>query len=203
MTRHLSDQKESEVKVHGNQTHGQSRTRLYNTWRSMKKRCYTSKAKDYPRYGGRGIYICNLWMNNPKAFFAWAKSSGYQDNLTIERINNEGPYSPENCKWIAAKQQARNRRSNVFLEIEGKSKTLAEWATHAGISRSGLHHRYRRGLRDVKLLTPPRGLFTTVDGITRSLKDWAQLSGIKYMTLYRRYRKGLRELDLFKPTGTS
>lgn len=98
-------------------THGKSRTRLWSVWCSMKDRCYNPKNKSYARYGGRGITICDIWRSDFQSFYDWAMSSGYDEHAaykqcTIDRIDNEKGYFPDNCRWVDAKTQNNNRSSN-------------------------------------------------------------------------------------------
>jgi hypothetical protein len=91
-------------------THGLVGTRLYNTWTNMKDRILNPKNKHYNDYGGRGITICDEWKNDAKAFYNWAMSNGYSEELTIDRIDNDGNYEPSNCRWTTQNIQARNQR---------------------------------------------------------------------------------------------
>lgn len=96
-------------------THGGRNTRLYRIWRGMKERCLVPTHKDYPNWGGRGIAICTEWVNDFAAFRDWSMSYGYADNLTIDRINNDGNYEPANCRWVTIQEQAKNRRKILHI----------------------------------------------------------------------------------------
>lgn len=112
--------------------------RLYKIWHSMKDRCNNKNNNQYHRYGGRGISICQEWGSTLQPFVEWALQNGYQDNLTIDRIDVNGNYEPSNCRWATKKQQERNRRDNVLYEHNGEKHCLPEWAQISGISRNAL-----------------------------------------------------------------
>ena len=135
-------------------THGLSNTRLYSIYRGMHQRCNNSNCDGYKDYGGRGIRICAEWLENFMSFYNWALSNGYDDSLSIDRINVNGNYEPNNCRWATTKEQNRNTRKNVFIEIKGKVKTLAEWAEISGINSNVIKYRWAKGKRDSELLVP-------------------------------------------------
>lgn len=101
---------EYENRVNNITSHKLSNTRLYNIWCAMKQRCYYSKHKDYHNYGGRGITVCEEWKNDFKSFYDWSITHGYADNLTIDRMDVNGNYEPNNCRWATAKEQRLNQR---------------------------------------------------------------------------------------------
>ena len=124
----------------------------YNSYRSMIDRCYRENAANYCLYGGREISVCPEW-HNIEAFAEWVVKSNYKPGLTIDRIDPDGNYTPNNCRWVTRKQQANNRRNTVYVTIDGVTKTLSEWADFAGISRSTISDRYFcNGIRGVMLL---------------------------------------------------
>lgn len=99
-------------KNHHNYKHGGSKSKLYTCWKGMKARCYNLKISNYFRYGGRGIKVCNKWKNDFRVFRAWALANGYKENLTIDRIDNNGNYEPSNCQWITKEENSRKDKIN-------------------------------------------------------------------------------------------
>jgi len=106
---------------------------LNNMRQNIKARCLNKNNSNYKYYGGRGIAICNEWENNAKAFYDWAINNGYKKGLQIDRINNDGNYCPENCRFVNTKIQSRNKSSNRILTHNGISKTVIEWAEYLKI----------------------------------------------------------------------
>lgn len=127
-------------KENGKSTHREIHTRLYRIWGNMCNRCANPNNPAWDRYGGRGITVCNEWKDY-KCFSMWAKSNGYADYLTIDRINNNGGYNPSNCRWVDDLTQANNKRNNHLVEYNGKTMTIAEWSRFLGIPYKALHRR--------------------------------------------------------------
>lgn len=136
-------------------THGKSETRLYSIWKDMVNRCYNSKTKVFHHYGGRGISVTKNWKNDFLSFETWANGNGYLECLTIDRINNDGNYEPNNCRWATMKQQLNNRRGNVFIEVDGIRKTKSEWSDCTGIPYDTIRWRLRLGWSAEKAIKTP------------------------------------------------
>lgn len=178
-------------------THGESKTRLYRLWCHIKWRCLNKNCKQYPDYGGRGIKICDGWLNSYESFRDWALANGYSDELTIDRIDVNGNYTPSNCRWVDNKTQARNKRRTIYVRVNGESKTLSELAEQLGVSYYTLHKRIRY------LGYPPEGNAVSAairhptyskeiiafNGEEHSLSEWARIVKIPYDTLRYRIHK--------------
>lgn len=121
------------------------RHRLYEIWRSMRQRCYYPKRKDYHAYGGRGIKVCDEWKNSFICFADWALNNGYSDTLTLDRINNDGDYCPENCRWATRREQDINRPNIMLVEYRGSIYTLVELGDMFSVAPSSLRWRLSRG----------------------------------------------------------
>lgn len=129
-------------------THGLSRTPLYKAWRDMRTRCENENSKAYHRYGGRGINVCEEWKTFEN-FKDWALASGYNQGLTIDRIDNDHGYSPDNCRWVDWSVQGNNRSSNHIVEYGGLRHNIMEWSNILGVSYSTLwNHINRNDMRD-------------------------------------------------------
>ena len=127
-----------------NYIHGAEKTRVYHIWQGIKRRCLNTKDANYKRYGARGIKICKEWINDPKAFIEWAYNNGYNDTLTIDRINVDGNYEPSNCRWISLKEQAINRRNTILINYKNKKKSLIEWCSILNLKYSKIYLRIYR-----------------------------------------------------------
>lgn len=119
---------------------------LYTVWDSIIQRCTNSNNQGYHLYGGRGIKICNEWRANFLKFYNWSMANGYKKGLQIDRINNDGDYSPQNCRWVTCAENARNKRTNLFVNFNGREICLQDVANITGINRSTLYYRYKHGL---------------------------------------------------------
>lgn len=133
--------------------HGQKNSRLYNIWDTMKQRCFNSNQKDFKNYGGRGIIICEEWLDFTN-FYNWAMDNGYKENLTIERTDVNGNYELSNCLWVTTQEQARNTRKNHFITINGEIKTIAEWSEISGIPPKTLRYRIVNNWDEKDLFSP-------------------------------------------------
>ena len=134
-----------------NFVHGDTNTRLYIIWCSMRERCTNEKQKSYPSYGGRGITVCEEW-NDYLNFKKWAMENGYKDNLTIDRIDVNGNYCPENCRWATTIEQANNKRNNLRITYRGVTHTGAEWGRITGINGKEIRKLYHSGLNMEEIL---------------------------------------------------
>lgn len=116
----------------------------YPSYKGMMDRCYNKNVSNYHLYGGRGITVCEEWKNIEE-FEIWLKGTDYRKGLTLDRIDVNGNYSPQNCRWATKKEQANNRRNTKYLTYNGMTHTISEWAVITGINRSTLNNRVYRG----------------------------------------------------------
>lgn len=126
-------------------THGMSNTRLYNIYHHIKSRTNNPNDDSYDIYGGRGIRMCDEWLRDPNEFFKWSLENGYSDALTIDRIDNDGDYTPDNCRWATTDTQANNKRNSLLLEYKGRVQTVTQWASYFGVDPQNARYRYNRG----------------------------------------------------------
>ena len=153
------------LKAEGNNLkHGKCYTRINKIYRQMKRRCYSKNNPRYKDYGGRGITICEEWQKSFESFYDWSMNNGYSDDLTIDRIDNNRGYSPENCRWTDRKTQVRNTRRNIYLTVDGKTKSLGEWSEITGIPYSVMYQRIKKlGWKDE-------------DAVKKETKKWKKCS---------------------------
>lgn len=127
-------------------THNLHNHPLYSLWNGIKMRCYNPNRKSFKNYGGRGIKMYDLWKRDFQSFYDWSIKNGWKKGLQIDRIDNNGWYSPDNCRFVTAKINSRNRRNNVILEMNGHKKTMAEWSEQYGVDLKILWQRINSGM---------------------------------------------------------
>lgn len=157
--------------------------RLYSIYHGIKKRCYSKSEPRYKDYGGRGIAMCEEWLENFDNFVDWALLNGYEDELTIDRVDNDGNYGPENCRWVTKKVQNRNKRTNVLITYNGQTKCLRDWCDELNLPYDATHNRITKGWPVDKAFTEP--LFDHETAINRIAKE----RGINPCTLRDRIKK--------------
>jgi hypothetical protein len=178
-----------------NVTHRMIHTPEYRSWAHIRSRCTNPNVPAYPNYGGRGIVMCDRWLNSFENFYADLGPKPTPAH-TIERIDNDGPYAPDNCKWATRIEQANNKRSNVFVTYQGITQSVPDWCRQLGLPYARISTRIEKGM-------PPEEAFSsaliantgtprllTYDGKTMSLTYWARHIGITDNTLRQRLRKG-------------
>lgn len=169
-------------------------TRIYRIWEGMRDRCNNPNNPRYSRYGGRGIKVCKRWdvFENFLADMVEVPSHRH----SIDRIDNDGDYSPENCRWATDHQQSRNHSRNRFFTHDGKTMCLKDWAMHVGVNVNTLRQRLERGITFADAIKPTDSVPTknkrliTFNGKTQSLSAWAREIGIKPVSLYNRLQRG-------------
>ena len=132
-------------------THGECRSRLYRVRYGMLSRCYNKNTLNFSDYGGRGIVVCDEWRDSYESFRDWALSNGYEDDLTLDRINNQGNYEPSNCRWVTQAEQNRNKRTSVKY----KGKCVSEWIRELGLKKTAIDSRLKRNWPVEKALFTP------------------------------------------------
>lgn len=170
--------------------HGGSYSPEYAVWKNIKERCYLQTNKSYPRYGGRGITMCEEWRDNFEAFLQDVgprPSSAH----SIDRRDNDKDYEPGNCRWATKEEQANNRESNLIYELHGETRTLAEWCKHLGINYYRTHCRlYQLGWAFEEAIVPIEYKRITYDGVTHSLQDWCGVLDLQLADVALRLLRG-------------
>lgn len=150
------------------------KNRLYSIWRHMIERCYREDTNGFSQYGGRGITVCEEWRKDVSLFISWAIENGYKDNLSIDRMDNDKGYSPENCRWVSQSEQCNNKRNNIVIEYKGKKQTLTQWCEDLKVPFNLAQKRYHRGWEVDRIFNEPvkksetgvRGVSIRKDGKT-------------------------------------
>lgn len=137
-----------------NERHGyNAKDRIYRIWVAMRQRCEKPYRSGFEHYGGQGVKVCKEWRGSFPAFLAWAQAAGYADHLSIDRINSRGNYTPSNCRWATTAEQGANKREGCYIEIDGVTKTVCQWAKDEGMHRTTLYRRYYKGVRGPDLIS--------------------------------------------------
>lgn len=147
--------------------HGMEGSSTYNIWHAMRSRCSNKNVPHYHRYGGRGITVCDRWMNSFEHFLA--DMGERPQGMSIERVNNNKGYSPGNCKWATSKEQGRNQRTNRMLTYQGETKTLVEWSEILNIDRALISNRLRKGWTTDRALSTKKRRFKWKNMIQESI----------------------------------
>jgi hypothetical protein len=145
-------------------THGFRKHRLYTIYHSMKLRCYYPSSIQFKDYGGRGIRVCDEWLNDKKCFFNWAYENGYSDNLQLDRIENNGSYCPENCRFVTRKVNCRNKINNRLITYNGQTKPVSQWCEELNLSYRLILDRLNNNWPVDSVFTAP--LYKRIKGIS-------------------------------------
>ena len=148
---------------------------LYRVWARMKDRCFNKNDKAYENYGGRGISVCEEWTGSYLTFREWAMSSGYQDGLWLDRVDNDGWYCPGNCRWATPREQQRNKRTNVIVNYNGVPMCATEAAEKSGIKAATILSRIEMGWPEDKLFEPVRKKYSHSEEIKAGIRRKREL----------------------------
>jgi len=165
---------------------------LYGRWTMMKQRCLNPNNHKYKNYGARGIKVCDEWMDY-YTFKKWALENGFEEHLTIDRVDTNGDYEPGNCRWVDYGIQANNRRNNVTIAFEGKDYTLAELSDKTGVKSETISLRLNKGWTPEEAVHRPLNydhILVEIDGEKQPLKKWCESLSLPYKTIYARIKRG-------------
>ena len=167
-----------------------TKTRLYRIWNNMKQRCDNPNSTSYSYYGGKGISVCTEWSGSFDHFSDWAYANGYTEKMTIDRINSNDNYYPQNCRWVSRKAQANNTSANRLITYNGRTQTTAQWAEELGIDARTLWARLEKWPIERALMEKPHSEFgrktLTYNGETHSIWEWSRITGIGPTTISSR-----------------
>lgn len=169
----------------------------------MKDRCFNPKCLRYKDYGGRGIFMCEEWKNSFESFMKWSMANGFEEKLTIDRIDVNKGYSPENCRWIPLSEQNDNKRTSRYITYQGKTLTIKEWAARTGIPYSRIKYRLNNGYSEYEIFEEKKTFKKyTYNGKTMTISEWSEYLNISKQTLYSRLKKHQNNYELvFKVEG--
>lgn len=170
---------------------------MYTIWRNLKARCYYPRNDDYDRYGGRGIAVCDRWRDSFEAFLS-DMGERPTPGHSIERIDNDGPYSPDNCRWATRTEQASNRHTSQTITHDGETLTVQEWSRRTGIKAPALYWRLHAGWSAERTLTTPAVATYTAHGQTLTLREWSVYLGVSRACLRWRLNHGLPPERVFR-----
>jgi hypothetical protein len=185
--------------VHGRALHGMRDHPLYRVWASMRGRCRDPKSPAFSRYGGRGITVCSEW-DDPVAFIRWGEVNGYAQGLQVDRIDNDGGYSPENCRFVTPKENARNTRSNRIVEVDGREMTVAEAVEVSGVSYAALSGRALRGVTGEDLIAPVQFPVVIIGGEEMRTAEAARRFLVDAELIRSRLDRGITGADAVRPS---
>lgn len=186
-----------------NSKHGMSNTPTYETYRAMRKRCESKNDIEYPNYGGRGITVCEGW----ETFDGFFADMGVRPKgETLDRLDTDGNYCKENCRWSTPKEQAMNRRNSVTLTVDGVEKHITEWADISGVRWETIKGRISHGWDIEKAIftnTNNHQKLLNIDGEVKNLSEWAEIYGIQNQLISYRLKNGWSEVDAvtIRPRG--
>ena len=189
--------REATDKMSHRESHGGYGSRLYCIWAHIKARCLDKDDKNYPFHGDRGITVCDGWKNSFSAFRSWALQNGYNDELTIDRIDVNGNYEPGNCRWITQSEQMSNTRKTRRVTFRGETLSLKQMAEKYGLDKTTVSLRLKRGWSLESALTTPPGerrdnrKYLTFNGMTLPFSQMAKHYGLKPPTLSMRLKRGM------------
>lgn len=162
---------------------------ILKCYHHMKDRCYNPNDKSYKNYGGRGIKLCDEWLNNYKEFEEWALNNGYNDSLTIDRMDVNGNYEPNNCRWVDMKTQANNKRNTYYMTLFGVCLPIQQWAELTGTNSATLKHRKDNNWTDDEVING-KDIFIEYNNQNMTLTELSKITGVKRDILYKRYKRG-------------
>lgn len=182
-------------------------SRLNRIYHNMISRCYDPKSSAYYKYGAKGIGVCKEWLNSEViitkegrttkgwlVFKEWALLNGYNDSLTIDRISNVDWYTPDNCRWVSYKKQNNNRVCNIFITLDGETRTLAEWCDIKHLDYRTMYYRICKYHWDVekafstkvRIMKKHTIKDIEIDGVKNNLRVWCEVLGLKYLKIWKR-----------------